>query len=117
MNETAQRILTQLGVRKALLLSLAPSGMFVGSDPDTGLFHGRVDGVFALVPIEHAEFIPQSKLGLMRARGLDPYIKGCHIVPAAEAVAGALLDLDAEAAWVRECGGGPVYPRDAIDAG
>lgn len=118
MNQTARRILAHLKVRKDLILSLSPSGCFVGTDIETGLYHGRVDGCFALVPVEHAEVIPQAKLAVIKSRGLGPYITGARVVSMAEAVAEALLDIDAEMSWVAECGSGrTIYPRDAIDAG
>lgn len=105
MNDAAHHILLQLESRKKLLLSLRTTGFWVGYDPDAHLCHGRVDKTFALVPVEHADAIPQEAVGAMRTRGLIQYIRGANIVPMSTVVADELLSIETEMAWVTECGG------------
>lgn len=104
MNETAARILRQLETRRALLLSLDTSGKYAAHDPEHNLYHGRVDGAFALVPIEHADHMNVSTIQTIRWRGLEAYVKGVHMVSLTEAVAEALFDIETLYAWVKECG-------------
>lgn len=106
MNDTAARIITQLNVRRDLLLSLRqPEGCYVRSTTSepNGLYWGVPDGVPALVPVEHATRYPQTAISAMRMRGL--YIPDTFI-PLTVAIGEALQDIDAERAWVREGGGG-----------
>lgn len=111
MNETATRILAQIEVRKNLLLSLRqPEGCYVQSpvSEPTGLYWGTVDGIPALVPVEHAERVSQTAISTMRVRDLHATKLGAPstFIPLTVAIGEALTDLEAEVAWVREGGGG-----------
>lgn len=106
MNQQAYIIVKRLEARKKLLTSLlhdAP-GQYVGQDIETGLYHGRVQKVFALVPLEHAEFVPQEALGVLRQRGLGEYITGSNMTPVLPAIHEELFLIETEMAWVKECG-------------
>lgn len=121
MNLTATRIIGQLDARQKLLLSLRqPEGCYVQSPtPEpTGLYWGHVDGAPALVPVEHAERVPQTAIAAMRMRGItelaiDQYgvlnsdgTFNTIFIPLTVAIGEALEDIDAARAWVREGGGG-----------
>lgn len=107
MNQDAQTLLLQLEVRKALLLSLKPSGLLVLLDERTGLCHGEVCDGPALVPVEHAKTFPVTALQMATQRNIPfTLVTGTSFEPMVTVVADELLRLDVESAWVRECGGG-----------
>lgn len=106
MNESARLILARLDARRLLLTSLLPDahGKWLAPDTVTGLYHGKVHGVFALVPLEHADVLTQKDCATILQRGLNDYLRGTKTVSMWQAIQDEMDLIETEAAWVKECG-------------